>query len=156
MQTQKIQRFWQRFLRESGLPTGTPLYGSFAFGEEAIADDLLARVLCGRKRATSSTVIAYEQEGEPMPTVGSYAVVLNAAGAPRCVIRVEQVDIYPFNEMTFDVIREEGEDDCLETWQEAHKQFFTADGVQLGYAFAEDMPILFERFSMVYREEERE
>ena len=45
-----------------------------------------------------------------------------------------------------------GEDECLETWQEAHRRFFTQDGDEMGYAFTEDMPVLFEDFEVVYQD----
>lgn len=59
--------------------------------------------------------------------------------------------ILPFNEITFDLCRLEGEDDCPASWQEKRRNFFIADGKTLGYAFTETMRVMFETFEEVYR-----
>lgn len=55
-------------------------------------------------------------------------------------------------EMTFDICRREGEDDTLESWREGHINFFTKEGKAMGYQFNDDMPIIFEDFSVVYKQ----
>jgi len=71
-------------------------------------------------------------------------------GMPHCVIRITAVTILPFNEVTFDIAKREGEDECLETWQEGHRRFFKEDGEIEGYEFSEDMPVVFQDFEAVY------
>lgn len=51
--------------------------------------------------------------------------------------------------MTYDIVKMEGEDDTLESWQKTHKRFFTEEGKKLGYDFSEDMPVVFEEFEVV-------
>lgn len=57
--------------------------------------------------------------------------------------------VIPYNEMTFAVVRLEGEDDTLESWQKTHAEFWRAEGRACGYVFTEDMPVVFEEFEVV-------
>lgn len=116
---------------------------------EHAANYLLGLVLAGKKRATASSLRGYETEGEPLPKAGDLSVVTDWDGNPRCVIRTTNVRILPFDEMTFDIARLEGEDDCLESWQETHRAFFGAEAKELGYVFDEQMPVIFEEFEVV-------
>lgn len=147
-----IKSFWQEFLAEESLNPSIRYYDAFYFGgNEALADELLALVLEGKKTATTSAVLSYEAEGLPMPKVGDYSVVTNWAGEPYCVIQTTAVMVLPFNEMTFEICKREGEDECLETWVEGHRRFLSQDARDNGYAFSEDMPVVFEDFDVVYK-----
>ena len=149
-----VDAFWQDFLRQTGRDADTPLLEAFHFDmTERWANELLALVLAGKKRATASSVLSYEKSGEPRPRPGDLSVVTDWAGEPKCVIETRAVTVLPFREITFDICRREGEDECLETWQAGHRRFFTAEGREMGYAFSEDMPILFEDFEVVWQPE---
>lgn len=149
---QKIGRYWQRFLRETGQDPDLTCYECFAFcGGGPIADELLALVLEGKKTATSSSLRAYEVTGEPMPHAGCCSIVTDSRGEPHCVIQTTQVTVLPFREMTFALCRHEGEDDDLASWQRNHEKVFTRESAECGYAFDWDMPVVFERFFVVWR-----
>ena len=49
------------------------------------------------------------------------------------------------------IVKLEGEDDSLESWQKSHKRFFEEEGKELGYEFSEDMLVIFEEFEVVYK-----
>lgn len=150
----EIRLFWQRFLRAAGLSPDTKLYEDFYFDvTEKSANHLLQLVLEGKKRATSSAYPCYEIEREPLPKAGDYSVVTDFHRKPYCVIETVAVSIIPFDKMTFDICSREGEDECLETWQEKHRRFFTADAKEVGYTFTESMPVVFEDFRVIYKEE---
>lgn len=70
-------------------------------------------------------------------------------GWPGCLIKTTKVRIIPYKDITFDIAVLEGEDDTLESWQENHIKFFTADGKDAGYEFNEDMPVVFEEFEVL-------
>jgi uncharacterized protein YhfF len=53
--------------------------------------------------------------------------------------------------MTFDICSREGEDECLETWKDGHRRFFTLDAAEMGYEFTEDALVVFEDFAVVYQ-----
>jgi uncharacterized protein YhfF len=72
----------------------------FAFGDTpGLADDLLALVLAGSKRATATLVLDFERSGDPFPEPGVHSVVLNGQGKPACVIRTTEVAVMPFAEV---------------------------------------------------------
>lgn len=150
--SEKVTAFWNAFLSEAQLDANTTYHEAFYFGaDKELANSLLALVLSGVKTATTSAVPCYEAEGEPMPQPGDYSIVTDWDGTPYCVIRTTQTTILPFNEMTYDICKREGEDTCLETWIEGHRRFLSQDAKMCGYVFSEDMPVLFEDFEVVYK-----
>lgn len=154
MEDTRTAAFWQRFLAKTGRDSSTKYAESFSFEmSEYWANELLRLVLAGQKRATSSSLRAYESEGAAPPKIGDLSIVTDWAGNPRCVIETTGVTIMKFSDMTFEVCRREGEDECLDTWREGHIRFFTREGEAMGYAFSEDMPIVFEDFAVIYRED---
>ena len=146
-----INEFWQDFLTSANKDSSTKYVNCFHFElTEEWADKLLELVLSGKKKATASSLYSYEIEGENTPQAGDYSIVTDWKGNPRCVIQTTAVTILPFNEITFDICKREGEDDTLESWQKGHRNFFTEEGKTLGYSFSENMPVVFEDFEVVF------
>lgn len=146
-----IQEFWQEFLTTANKDCSTTYIDCFHFDlTEEWANKLLDLVLSGQKRATASSVFACEREFGRVPQPGDYSIVTDWDGNPRCVIKTTAVTILPFNEITFDICKREGEDDTLESWQNGHRHFFTEEGKILGYKFLETMPVVFEDFKVVF------
>lgn len=144
------EQFWQTFLEQTGRDPNATYFECFHFtNEEHLANELLALVLAGKKRATSSSLLCYAPGEEPKP--GSLSIVTDWDGNPHCVIETKSVQVIPFDKMTFEICSREGEDECLETWREGHRHFFNLDAEEMGYAFTEDMPVVFEDFEVVYR-----
>ncbi|WP_414718328.1 ASCH domain-containing protein [Thaumasiovibrio subtropicus] len=71
--------------------------------------------MAGKKTASCSLKQAYLIENEPLPEVGRLTVVLNWAQEPVCIVRLTQVSTAPFNEVTEDFARAEGEGDASYT-----------------------------------------
>jgi len=146
-----ISEFWQEFLRSADLDDSTAYIESFYFDlTEEWANKLLALVLAGKKKATASSLPAYGIEGKSVPQVGDYSIVTDWDGNPCCVIKTAAITIIPFDEMTYDICKREGEDGSLESWKNGHRHFFTEEGKTLGYEFSEDMPVVFEDFEVVF------
>ena len=118
---------------------------------QTLADSQLKLVLDNIKRATASSLYAYEIQQERLPQVNDFNILTDWAGTPFCVIKTTAVTILPFHKITFALCMREGEDDTLESWQKTHRAFFTKEGNALGYSFCEDMPVVFEDFEVVYR-----
>lgn len=148
----KADIYWQEFLLSTGRDPQTVYAdcGCFEISEQA-ANALLELVLAGKKTATSSSLRAYEAEGEPIPRVGDLSIITDWSGEPRCVIETTAVTIIPYCEMTFEICSREGEDDSLESWRRNHDAFFAADAQSTGYEFTPDMPVVFEDFRVIYK-----
>ena len=116
---------------------------------EKACNDLLDLVLQGKKKATSSSAAAFQIKGEEIPEEGSFSVITDWDGNPRCVVRTVRVRRIPYNEIGFDTAVLEGEDESIESWRENHEKFFRAEGKELGYTFTEDMDVIFEEFEVV-------
>ncbi|HAX69535.1 MAG TPA: ASCH domain-containing protein, partial [Anaerolineae bacterium] len=57
-----------------------------------------------------------------------------------------------YNEVDADFARDEGEEDLsLESWRAGHKRFFTRTLAEIGREFSEDMPLICERFRVIYK-----
>lgn len=124
---------------------------AWAFGSTPEqADDLLALVLAGTKTATAGAQWDYEHEDEPLPRVGDLAILLDGSERPRALIEVVRVDVVPFDHVDAEHAHLEGEGDrSLEHWRDVHERFFT-DVATHGRGFSSSMPVVLERFRVLY------
>jgi len=148
--SKKVMDYWERFRRESG--TTECFVGAWSFGDSPeIADELLRLVLIGKKTGTATLVIELEKEGEKMPRVGDYNVILDGKGEPCGIIRTTSVVVKPFNEVEEAHAYSEGEDDrTLESWRREHWKFWTRVGQKSGFMMKEDLLVICENFELVY------
>jgi uncharacterized protein YhfF len=118
----------------------------WSFGDSAaLADELLALVLAGKKTATCDALRQYEAEGIAIPRAGERSIVTDGAGRPRCVVETTGVEIKRFDQVGADFARDEGEgDQSYAYWRRVHEEYFTRRG-----RFAPDMPLVCERFRLV-------
>jgi uncharacterized protein YhfF len=64
------------------------------------------------------------------------------------------VDVVPFEDVTAEFAAAEGEGDgSLEHWRRAHTAFFARECDRIGRTPAATMPVVCERFGLVYRAE---
>ena len=124
---------------------------TWAFGASAEqADALLGLVLDGTKTATASALWDYETEGEQLPETGNLSIVLDGSGRPRALLETSEVTVVPFDEVDEEHARLEGEGDLsLAHWRTVHERFFTAEATH-DHGFKSDMPVVCERFQVLY------
>ncbi|HWJ81015.1 MAG TPA: ASCH domain-containing protein [Nocardioides sp.] len=114
------------------------------------ADELLDLVLAGTKTATAGALWDYEAEDSPLPEAGQLGIVLDGAGNPRALLATTDVRVVPFDEVDAEHARLEGEGDrTLAHWREVHERFFTEHAAH-GRGFSPDMPVVLERFKVVF------
>ena len=95
---------------------------------------------------------AHERENKPVPRPGDPSIVTDFAGNAVCVIETVRVDIVAFNEVSAEFAATEGEGDgSLAYWRRAHDEFFGRECRRLGRQPAHDMPLVCERFEVVFR-----
>ncbi len=151
--TNKIEAFWQAYV--ATLPPGMtrPLgYSAWSFGSTPEMADRLGRlVLSGVKTATCSLVWSYATAHEPLPRVGDISIIVDGAGDPLCIIETVQADVLPFNQVNERHASEEGEGDrSLDYWRQVHWRVFAEECGAIGRRPSEDMPLLCERFRLLY------
>lgn len=144
--------FWTQAVARAPALRSEDFYEAFCFGDSAaLADELAALVLQGRKRATASLVWVFEAEGKPLPRPGHLSIVKSWAGQPLCLIETTQLDVLPFDQVGADFAFEEGEGDrSLESWRENHRAFFGRECARIARPPRPDMPVACERFRLVY------
>ena len=122
------------------------------FGDNpALANELGALVLAGTKTATCSALWEWEAEGSDLPQVGTKTVVLNGAEQPICIIETTEITVQPFNQVDAQFAYDEGEDDrTLESWRREHWKYFSRALPKIGKQPTEEMPLVCERFKVVY------
>jgi uncharacterized protein YhfF len=117
-----------------------------------MADELGALIAQGTKTATCSALWEWEVEGNPIPQPGLVTVVLDGRGEPLCIVETVEVSVRKYNEVDANFAREEGEGDLsLTYWREAHKNFFSRVLPKIGKEFSAAMPLVCERFRVIYR-----
>jgi uncharacterized protein YhfF len=150
----RIKIFWQTYLNT--LPKNKKPYADkyeiwHFCDNESSADQLVRLVLQGIKTATCGMVWSYEAEGEKLPEKGDISIITNWEGEPLCIVETTQAVIKKYNEVGASHAYEEGEGDrSLEYWRKVHWEVFSRECAALGKEPNEDMPLLCERFRILF------
>jgi uncharacterized protein YhfF len=150
-----IESYWQSFLKTLSQESGKipERYQAWGFGNTPeMADELGDLVVRGIKTATASLVWIYEAELEPYPEVGDHSIILDGNSQPLCIIQATAISVVPFNEVGEEQAYLEGEGDrSLRYWREVHWEFFTEECRTIDKEPDELMPVVCERFRLVYK-----
>ena len=161
----EVDEFIVRFLGSdagAGASDENIVVDVFGDGESSrMADDLLALVLAGVKTATCLSAWSWERDSEIPLSPGMLSVILDGAGHPRCILRTTSVTRTKYENVTADFARAEGEhspadlddESVLTHWREGHWAFYARTLPLIGRAPSQDMPVLCERFEVIYHEE---
>lgn len=155
----EVERFWHEARRHAGLETMPGYFGpdaissvpppTWAFGDDADADALLALVLDGTKTAMTSAREDYVGE-EQLPERGAMSILLDAAGHPRALVATTSVTVVVFDEVDEEHARAEGEGDgTLDSWRASQQRHLTEHD-PLGRGFRPDMPVVLEHFELLH------
>lgn len=155
MDNKLIKNYWDAFL--ATLPPDAPYhnasYTAEYFGDNpTLADQLAEVIVSGRKTATCSCLWEWEAEEEDLPQPGLVTIVLDGKEEPVAIIETTEVTIKPFNKVDAQFASEEGEgDQTLEYWRQAHTNYFNRVLPKIDKQFAEDIPLVCERFKLIYK-----
>ena len=139
---------WNLFKQRSQVKTDE--YEVWAFGD--VPDELAQLVLEGKKCATASVYELYEYDGEKLPEVGQYNVILDSNDRAVCVIRDTSVKVVPFCEVDEKHAYLEGEGDrSLEHWREVHSKVFREWLSEAKREFSDTTKIVLEQFEVVFK-----
>jgi uncharacterized protein YhfF len=154
MNLESIDAYWHSFL--ATLPAHSNYhykpYVAERFGDTSeLADELGQLVLKGIKTGTCSALWEWEAEGKLLPQPGMITIVLDGREKPLCIIEDTEVYVSRFNAVDEEFAQAEGEgDQSLAYWREAHMRYFTRILPGIGKDFKEDMPLVCERFKVLY------
>ncbi|MCR3923277.1 MAG: ASCH domain-containing protein [Firmicutes bacterium] len=154
MEDASVKKMWQDYLLSLGetAENTSKKYSAWYFCDnEEDADELADLVIAGIKRATASLYLAYESEGEVLPTVGDHSIVTNWAGVAQCIIKTIKLNVVPFSDVSEAFAATEGEGDkSLAYWRTAHWHYFSREMKELGREPSEEMLVLCEEFVVVF------
>lgn len=149
-----VKDLWNKYLESIGedFKSTEKTFESWHFcNNEKDADELAVLTKNGIKQATAALLKSYQVENEPLPKVDELHIIEDWNGNGICVNKVKNVEILPFNEVTEAHAEIEGEGDgSLNYWREEHLKFFKQDAEGLGFAFTEDLDIVFMIFETVF------
>lgn len=154
MQNENVEAYWESFL--ATLPTDSPYrnapYTAEGWGDgPELADELGALIAAGTKTATCSAVWEWEADGEHWPEPGFLTIVLDGRAQPLCIIETVDLTVKPYNAVDAQFAYEEGEGDrSLAYWRKVHRHFFTRSLAKIGREFSEEMPLVCERFQVIF------
>lgn len=151
--TPEIQQFWNRFLASLPPETEKPTLSDFWYfcNTPELANELGQLVRQGTKTATAGLLWSYEAENEPLPQPGQFFIITDWDNHPLCVIETTVVQVVPFNQVGEEQAFLEGEGDrSLEFWREVHWRFFSMECREIGKQPSETMPVVCERFRLIY------
>lgn len=146
---------WEHFSKKNNIHASYEAWAFCGGGENG--DRLAHLVLEGKKTATASAYISYQQEKEELPKEGCYSIVLFDDGEAACIVQTQKVSLVPFDEVSERHAYLEGEGDrSLAYWRQAHRKFFAEDYQAAGKAFDEHGLTVLEEFRMVCSQQEEE
>jgi uncharacterized protein YhfF len=150
-----VAAFWQRAIAAGAVEEGTPVPKVVeAFGDSPeLADELLALVIDGPKRATAGALADYAVNLAELPRAGMSWIALDGSGRPRAVLMTTDVRIGPLSSVDDQFAWDEGEGDRTRAdWLESHTRYFQRYLPTIGIEFTPDMETVFERFDVLYKE----
>ena len=147
-----IAAFWRQCREAHGIPDGATYHaGPFSDPELAKYQEMLHDLVREKKkRATARLDMEFEKYGTARRGPGDFWLVTNTAGQPACLVRITDVQAWPFLEVPLSFAQREGEgDNSLEFWREVHKDYFVLQLEQWGVEWRDDHLICCEGFDLV-------
>jgi 2-phospho-L-lactate transferase len=120
-----------------------------------LRDRLVAAILSGTKTATTSTLVEYAVDGEPLPVVGSRQLVIDSQNRPVAIIEITGVRVVRLADVDVDHARDEGEGHTsVAEWRAGHESFWHSDGMREhlgnpGFTVTDDTPVVLERMRLI-------
>ena len=119
---------------------------TFKFGDsEELSSWLISLVRQGKKTATCAGLHEFGPEGEAMPELGRRDIALNWDGTPALILETVELTQKRFCDVDEEFALAEGENEDLAGWRRDHQAYFERTG-----HFDEEMPVLCERFKVIY------
>lgn len=141
---------WDEYCRHFGIDGSVPPSDQFGDTPE-LADELLALVMQGQKRATCELQRWFQFHNQPIPAVGDHWIILDGSGIERCIVQTTRVDFCTVAEVDEAFAWDEGEGDrSLAFWKNAHDAYFERQAARDGFIYSDSMTCVCERFELVW------
>lgn len=155
--TQAVIEQVQEQLANQGFATHDCNFSLGRYGNSAhLSAELIELIVTKQKTATCSLLWAYEFDCESLPQKGDFEIILDWNDEPVAVVKLDKVEILPFERVSWDQALAEGEynpllkPNVLEQWREAHWRFFTAEAQRVQRTASPTMPLVFVHFELLH------
>jgi len=136
-----------------------PNHGEFPVAEFSfpgpLRDRLVAAILRGTKTSTSSLLLEYSIQDEPLPVVGNKQTVVDSSNSPVAIIETVAVEIVRLADVGLEHARDEGEGYVsVADWRSAHEGFWQSAEMRASlndpdFAIDDDTRVVLERFGVI-------
>ena len=149
----KAEAYWERYLAATNQDKDEATFsGELIFENKGFTgEEQLSLILSGRKTVSFSAFPSYAINREPISVAGEVYIVEDRDENPRCIIELTAVQVLPFNEVSWEMAEREGEDENLTAWRDKQREYFEDEAAVCGFDFTEDMRIVCEFFTVIYR-----
>lgn len=150
-----VKQYWERFAKENDLSRDAPEAWMFGNGSKAMANELGQLVLEGKKTGTCSAKCMFDLEGDELPQIDEYEIVLDGDCNPLAIIQYTKVEVMPMKNVSEAFALSEGEGDLsYDYWYQEHERAFSEELNQHGLKFTPDLLVVCQNFKVVdtYRE----
>ena len=155
--TKAVETFWQQCRREYGIATND--YHAYTLGDPRCLDPTVPTldlsdhprlILSRKKRGTAHLLRDFEISGVPLREAGDYWVILNYDNSPLCLVRITDVVVVLFRDVSESWAAVEGEGDGgLCWWRDAHRDYFMRQCALWGIPWREEYPTVCETWELV-------
>jgi uncharacterized protein YhfF len=124
------------------------------FGNSAaISNVILPLILSGEKTGTFALESEFEHAPTEVPRAGDHYVVTHFGGEPALLYRLTEVERVPFAQISHAHVQVEGPNArTVPVWRKIHWAYWGGILRAQGREPREDMPVLFQRFEVIFPE----
>ena len=118
-------------------------------------DRLVAAILAGSKTSTTSTLVEYSVETEPLPVVRGRQVLIDSHHRRVAIIETTGVRVVRLADVDLDHAMDEGEGyTSVAAWRAGHEKFWHSDAMRAyvgnpDFTVTDDTPVVLERIRVV-------
>lgn len=145
----KAKQMWDNFIMQHSEYKDSS-YSAWSYG--VLVDQLAELTRKDMKTATASAQELYAIDGDPLPHINDFNIILDSKEEAICITKTTKVSIVPFREVSEEHAFKEGEGDrSLATWRKDHMTLFTKWYEEKNLEFDENIPVVCEEFKVVYK-----
>lgn len=145
-----IENFWDRCRAHLAPDDPGSSYRVRRIGNtQQLSDSLLGLITSGAKTGLFSN----PDEIQPRPAAGDCFVFTDFEGRPRCVARLTEARLIRFADVgPAETACESPAARDVAAWRDIHGRYWRRIREAEGGSFSEEMPLLFQRFEVIYAE----
>lgn len=148
----ELDEYWANFLKNTNRDAEDKCSGDLCFeGKGFVQSQINSIVLAGQKQAFFTTLATFTIDDEPLPISGELYILVDNQNKPLCVLEIESVNIIPFNEVTFEMVKKEGECATMGEWKEKMQEYIEDEAHVLGFEYSPDIKLVYQTFKVIYK-----